>query len=149
CGATCSQSVTPGTSVTLTATPAAGSSFASWSGACSGTGACVVTMNALMHVNATFDTHRVDRLLGNPIPTISSLSPTGATAGSAALTITLNGTGFVPTSVVRWNGANRTTTFLSRTALQAKISMADLAAVGSPAVTVFNPTPGGGTSAAV
>ena len=55
CGATCSQSVTPGTAVTLTATPAAGSTFAGWSGACSGTGTCTVTVNAATSVTATFN----------------------------------------------------------------------------------------------
>src|SRR5207247_2272940 len=55
CGATCSASFASGTSVTLTATPASGSVFGSWSGAgCSGTGSCVVTMNAAQSVTATF-----------------------------------------------------------------------------------------------
>ena len=43
-----------GTVVALTATPAAGSQFSSWSGACSGTGACNVTMDAAKSVTATF-----------------------------------------------------------------------------------------------
>ena len=43
-----------GTSVTLAATPAAGWSFGSWSGACTGTGACVVTMDSNKSVTATF-----------------------------------------------------------------------------------------------
>ena len=38
CGATCSASFPAATVVTLTAAPAAGSTFAGWSGACSGTG---------------------------------------------------------------------------------------------------------------
>src|SRR5207245_5402868 len=55
CGATCSASFASGTSVTLTAVPASGSVFGSWSGAgCSGTGSCVVTMNAAQSVTATF-----------------------------------------------------------------------------------------------
>jgi hypothetical protein len=55
CGATCSQSVTTGTALTLTATSAAGSTFAGWSGACSGTGTCAVTVNAATTVTATFN----------------------------------------------------------------------------------------------
>jgi hypothetical protein len=43
-----------GTAVTLTATPAAGSTFTGWSGACTGTGSCVVTMNSNKAVTATF-----------------------------------------------------------------------------------------------
>ena len=54
CGGTCSTTFAHGTSVTLTATASAGSSFAGWSGACSGTGSCTVTMDADRSVTATF-----------------------------------------------------------------------------------------------
>ena len=43
-----------GTAVAVTATPAAGYTFSSWSGACTGTGACSVTMNANKTVTANF-----------------------------------------------------------------------------------------------
>jgi hypothetical protein len=55
CGTTCSVNFNNGTSVTLTATAAAGSTFAGWTGACTGTGACVVTVNAAKSVNAAFN----------------------------------------------------------------------------------------------
>ena len=58
CGTSCpSQSVifNSGTSVILTATPASGSTFAGWSGACSGTGTCTVTMSQARNVTATFN----------------------------------------------------------------------------------------------
>jgi len=45
--------------VNLTATPASGSAFAGWSGACSGTGACSVTMNAATSVSAMFRTENL------------------------------------------------------------------------------------------
>jgi hypothetical protein len=86
---------------------------------------------------------------GNPVPVLTSLSPTSATAGGSAFTLTANGSGFVSGSTVRWNGANRTTTFVSATRLTAAITAADIATAGSPNVTVFSPTPGGGTSSAV
>src|SRR5215471_14961821 len=55
CGATCSQGFRSGTAVTLTATPAAGSAFAGWSGGgYAGTATCVVTVNAACSVTATF-----------------------------------------------------------------------------------------------
>jgi len=55
CGSTCSVNFANGTSVTLAATPASGSVFAGWSGACSGTGACTIAMNAAQSVTATFN----------------------------------------------------------------------------------------------
>jgi Divergent InlB B-repeat domain len=54
CGFDCAQDYANGTPVTLTATPAAGSTFGGWSGACAGTGACTVTMDAARSVTATF-----------------------------------------------------------------------------------------------
>jgi Fe-S cluster biogenesis protein NfuA len=54
CGTDCREPYPTGTSVTLTATPAAGYVFGNWSGACTGTGACVVTMNTAKRVTATF-----------------------------------------------------------------------------------------------
>jgi hypothetical protein len=54
CGVTCDATLDEGTAVTLTATPAAGSKFTGWGGACAGTGNCVVTVNAATVVSATF-----------------------------------------------------------------------------------------------
>ena len=50
---------------------------------------------------------------------------------------------------MRWNGSARTTTYVSPTQLTAAITAADIASAGTFPVTVFNPTPGGGTSNAV
>ncbi len=54
CGPTCSFSFNLSTSVTLTASPAAGSTFVGWSGACSGRSTCTVTMLGARSVNAEF-----------------------------------------------------------------------------------------------
>ncbi|MCF8177017.1 MAG: hypothetical protein K9J74_00770 [Sulfuritalea sp.] len=83
----------------------------------------------------------------NPVPTTTSISPASKFVGAAGFTMTVNGTGFVSgSSVVRFNGANRTTTFISTTQLQATIPASDMLTAGSYNITVFNPTPGGGTS---
>ena len=56
CGSTCSAKFSSGATVTLTATPAAGSVFAGWGGSgCSGTGTCTVTLTANTTVTATFN----------------------------------------------------------------------------------------------
>ena len=55
CGTTCSAAFPSGSSIVLTATPAAGSVFAGWSGGgCSGTGACTVAPTSATTVTATF-----------------------------------------------------------------------------------------------
>ncbi|MDB5870386.1 MAG: Kelch domain protein [Polaromonas sp.] len=83
----------------------------------------------------------------NPVPVLSSIAPTSAAAGGAAFTLTATGTGFVAASKVRWNNAERTTTYVSATQLTAAIAASDLQAAGTAQVTVVTPTPGGGTSA--
>ena len=56
CPGDCSQSYSVSTAVTLTATPASGSTFAGWSGACSGSApTCQVTMSMSRTVTATFE----------------------------------------------------------------------------------------------
>ena len=85
----------------------------------------------------------------NPIPALISLAPASAQAGGAAFTLTVNGMGFIPGSLVQWNAANRTTTFVNNTKLTAQISAADITAAGAANVTVVNPAPGGGTSNAL
>jgi hypothetical protein len=55
CGGNCQWGFFGGNSVTLTATPANGSSFAGWGGACAGTGQCIVSMSAARSVTATFN----------------------------------------------------------------------------------------------
>jgi hypothetical protein len=79
------------------------------------------------------------------VPTIAALSPASMTAGSAAFTLTVNGTNFGSQAVVNWNGAARATTFVSGNQVTAAIAAADVATAGSAAVTVTNPgTPGTG-----
>ena len=55
CGAVCQANYASGTAVTLTATPPAGKTFASWSGACTGTTpTCTVTVSASLSAKASF-----------------------------------------------------------------------------------------------
>ncbi len=85
----------------------------------------------------------------NPVPTLTVLNPNNALVGGGALTMTVEGTGFVPTSKVRWNNQDRTTQFISNTQLSASIPATDLLSAGVVNVTVFNDAPGGGTSNAL
>jgi len=55
CGGNCSAKFSQGTTVTLTATPAAGKLFVNWSGACSGTSpTCTLTIDKNTSVQAVF-----------------------------------------------------------------------------------------------
>jgi hypothetical protein len=83
---------------------------------------------------------------GNPLPILSSIEPDIIRSGSPRFTLQVDGDGFVPQSVVRWNGAPRPTTFVSGALLQAVIPASDVADVGNALITVFNPEPEGGTS---
>lgn len=72
-------------------------------------------------------------------PVITSLSPPLVAAGSGALTLTVNGTGFDPMAVVTFNGSNRTTTFVNSTQVTAALTAGDVSAAGTPQIRVVNP----------
>ena len=74
-----------------------------------------------------------------PAPSLTTLTPSRATAGGPAFTLTADGANFVSGATVLWNGAARPTTFVSANRLLASIPASDVAAAGSPAVTVRNP----------
>lgn len=102
------------------------------------------TVNAKVAGVATPAAFTLTNLPG--VPTVSTLSPTSATAGGTAFTLTVNGTKFAATSVVNFNGAAKSTTFISASQLTAAITAADIANVGVVNVNVSTPAPGGGVS---
>lgn len=82
----------------------------------------------------------------NAVPLIGSLSPAFTSAGGSALTLTVNGSGFVAGSTVYWGTTALTTTYGSATKLTAQVPASDITSGGTTAVTVQTPAPGGGTS---
>jgi secreted trypsin-like serine protease len=66
CSGTCSVSPEVGTTITLKATAATGSTFKGWGGACSGTGStCTVTLDQSKNVTASFvDPKKLAALMG-------------------------------------------------------------------------------------
>src|SRR5258708_13376996 len=84
--------------------------------------------------------------VNNPSPTISSLSPTRATAGSAAFTLTVNGNDFVPSSTINWNGTMLAVSYVNTSQITAQIPPTAIPSSGSAPVEVINPAPGGGNS---
>jgi hypothetical protein len=92
---------------------------------------------------------------GNPLPTISSISPTCAVAGGAQFTLTVTGTNFVsgstPSQALWAAGSTATQTTLatvvaSATQMQATVPNNLIAASGTASVSVFNPPASGSGS---
>ncbi|MGB6546719.1 MAG: IPT/TIG domain-containing protein, partial [Candidatus Acidiferrales bacterium] len=84
--------------------------------------------------------------VNNPLPNLTSLSPSSAVAGTVSQTVTLTGTNFISGSTVTYSGVGHAAGFVSSTQLTIVLSAADQAAAGSYAVVVTNPGPGGGIS---
>lgn len=114
CGVTCTQSLTYGTPVTLTATAADHSTFAGWQGACTGNQpTCTLTANATKQVTATFTLNRYALTVspqGNGHGRITT-SPSGVDCGITCTTaldygtaITLTATPFTDTFFTNWQG---------------------------------------------
>ena len=74
-----------------------------------------------------------------PRPIITALQPASVEAGNSAFSLTVNGDNFLDGSIVRWNGADRPTTFIHAKQLTAAISLSDIASTGAVSVTVANP----------
>jgi len=78
------------------------------------------------------------------VPAISQLSPAAATAGSAAFTLTINGSNFNSNAVVNWNGSAMTgTTYVSGKQLMLAVPASSISASGTVQVTVTNPAVAG------
>jgi trimeric autotransporter adhesin len=75
-------------------------------------------------------------------PNISTLSPDSGNAGGGDFVLTVNGTGFAGNSVVYWNSASVSTTYVTAQQLTAKILAADIATSGTASVYVNNPGTG-------
>jgi hypothetical protein len=84
--------------------------------------------------------------VSNPAPSITMLSPTTAVEGSGGFSLIVTGSGFIPSSVVKWNGTSLATTFINSMQLSAAVPSSKVADEGTNEVTVVNPPPGGGTA---
>lgn len=82
----------------------------------------------------------------NPTPSIEMISPSEVARGTQSLVLAVQGSGFVRSSVVRFNGQDRPTQFMSESEVRAALEAADFAEVGPAEISVSNPAPGGGTS---
>lgn len=85
---------------------------------------------------------------GNPIPTITALSPANIYAGSPTTTMTINGTGFLSSSVASIQSVSVLTTYVSSTQIKAQVPASYLTQTGTDYLTVTNPAPAGGSGSA-
>lgn len=88
----------------------------------------------------------------NLVPTISSLSPSTFYVGSDTQTLTVNGTLFVPGSLVKWKGIilpapTGQIAYQSDTEMVVVVTADKLTTVGTVPIRAYNPSPGGGDSA--
>jgi hypothetical protein len=83
---------------------------------------------------------------GNSQPIANALSPGGVAAGAAAFVLDVQGSNFLPGSIVTWNGSPRPTSFIGSNDLQAAITSSDVSAAQIATITVRTPAPGGGSS---
>ncbi|HEY4357359.1 MAG TPA: IPT/TIG domain-containing protein [Acidobacteriaceae bacterium] len=85
--------------------------------------------------------------VNNGLPGPITLTPNVVVKGTATeTTITVTGTNFMPGSVMKVTNSPRVTTYVSSTQLTFQLTVADQATAGTFAVSVVNPSPGGGTA---
>ena len=73
------------------------------------------------------------------VPVITELSPDNAKAGDPDFTLTVNGSNFNNSAVVKWNGTAQTTAFVTGKQVTAAIPASAIAVAGTADVTVTNP----------
>jgi FG-GAP-like repeat/Putative Ig domain len=124
---------------TISGTPAEGGTWYFFVQLTDGVG---VTAQSLLSIEITPNTPS-----GNPVPFLNQpLVPDAVSPGGSQFTLTANGTGFLPTSTVNFNGAALATTFVSNKQLTAVVPAAEIATAATASITVVNPSPGGGSS---
>jgi hypothetical protein len=137
CGTTCLFNFTSGTTVALKPQPATGSVFAGWSG----DGDCAdgwLLVTGARRCTATFTL-----MSATSAPILTGMWPSSIQHGTATFTLLVFGAKFVPGATVRWNGSARPTVYRGSNMLTVAISVKDVVAAGTAAITVANPAPSG------
>jgi photosystem II stability/assembly factor-like uncharacterized protein len=88
-------------------------------------------------------------IINYPMPAIASLNPNSRTVGGVAFTLTINGSNFVPSSEIYWNGTKYETTFVNASRLTTIIDPQRIVRAGTASIQVSNPSPSGGLSNAM
>jgi hypothetical protein len=114
-----------GDALTFTETPNSGWLFTGWNYDLSGTSSSQpLTVTDEVLVTADYNT------VATPL-TLTSLSPAAAIPGSPSFTLTLNGTGFSPSSVVSVNGTFPVVKYISSTQLSVTVTASQITMPGA------------------
>lgn len=157
-GAVLSYSLTTAGGSWLTVTPKSGIVFPAFpaeltlavnpAGLAPGSYKATITVAAPQAANKT-QTVTVNLNVGPGVPTLSTIWPTKVIQGAASTTVTLTGTNFAPTSVIKAGTTTLTATILGPDAATAVLPTDLLLSPALLPITVSNPGTGGGDSAAV
>jgi hypothetical protein len=98
--------------------------------------------------NGTVTSPRANFTVDNPPPGITSLSPSSIIVGGTAFSLVVNGSGFVPGSLVEWNGQGLATAYVSSSELRATVPASDVVS-GTAKITASSVAPGGGATGAL
>ena len=82
----------------------------------------------------------------SPSPVSNSSNPSSVSHGSGNFRMTVRGSGFVPGSMVTWNGKARSASFVSENEMTVYVPASVVASPGTASIDVKNPAPGGGKS---
>jgi hypothetical protein len=127
----------------ISGTPAEGGTWYFWVQLTDGAGATALQPSLSIAVQSK-------TAAGNPVPLLNQpLVPSAVSPGGPQFTLAADGTGFLPTSTVDFNGTALATTFVTSEKLTAVVPAADIATAATATITVVNPSPGGGISNAV
>lgn len=102
--------------------------------------------NTLFKTDAGGGDARRGGSLRNAKPVLTELQPDSVEPATRNLAVTVKGSGFVESSVVRVNGSNRETRFEDGTRLSVKLLPEDVRDEGELELLVSSPAPGGGDS---
>jgi probable HAF family extracellular repeat protein len=100
----------------------------------------------------TLSSNSIKFAVSNHSPSVVELLPPQALSaspnfqGTPKYNVSVRGTDFSPSSVLRWDGTARETKYLSSTQLEASLLASDVAVPGQHTVTVYSPPLGGGES---
>jgi uncharacterized repeat protein (TIGR03803 family) len=82
----------------------------------------------------------------NPVPVITSLVPATLPVASSSRNLVLNGTNFLGSTLVTFNGVPQAVSFMNAGQLAVSLTASDVSQTGSFPIIATNPGPGGGSS---